>query len=476
MSLNNEDQLKLFCKLCNKIYASQSSLCNHNKKFHNNKEGNNMDSDVVDNIDVVDNVDISTVASTKVYNVDYNNKIIKCEYCNKIFATRFSKSTHKKKSCKFKDNNIIETNTNTNNNNELVELKNTISELKNLILQNSKTLLKNNNVVIGDNNSLDIKNTNKIIFHNSNNNIIDSNINNEFINFTQNLITFNDKPIKFFYYNDQVYFKAKDITKVLEYKNTNDVIIDNIDIEYNIDNEDKFEINEILGWSVEMPVLPYSFIDTIKNEDLKTIFINESGLYSLILISKNPEAKLFKKWIISEVLPYIRKYGSYSIINNYVEVDLDKYYGIDCVYVIHIKDDIYKYGNTSHLFKRLQTHKTNFNYKKIIKIYEMKNINDAIKLEKKIMKLTKSLNINIIYNLGNTNHKEMFEINNKDLDNIIKKIDNFTLNINNDVLDNNNKVLDNNNQLKIEEIKNETIKIENENLKLKLELLKLELK
>ena len=323
MSLNNEDQLNFFCKFCNKMYASQSSLCNHNKKFHNNNIANviNLISNVVAN----DN------------NVIQGNKIIKCEYCNKIFASRYTKYVHKKKVCKFKNNNIIENNTNS----KIEKIENTISELKKIILQNSKTLFKNN-IVIGDNNSLDIKNTNKIIFHNSNNNIIDSEINNDFINFTQNLIMFNDKLIKFFYYNDRVYFKATDIIKILEYENTKNIIIDNI--EDNIDNEDKFEINEILRWAVEIPPLPYSFIDGIKNEDLKTIFINESGLYSLILISKNPEAKNFIKWITSDVLPYIRKYGSYSIINNYVEVDLDKYYGIDCVYIIHIRDNIYKYG------------------------------------------------------------------------------------------------------------------------------------
>jgi len=103
----------------------------------------------------------------------------------------------------------------------------------------------------------------------------------------------------------------------------------------------------------------------------------------------------------------------------------------------------------------------------------MKNINDAIKLEKKIIKLTKSLNINIIYNLGTTNHKEIFEVNNNYLNNVIKKIDDFTLDINKKVLDINNKVLDINNELKIEEIRNDTAKIENENLKLKLELLKI---
>jgi prophage antirepressor-like protein len=43
--------------------------------------------------------------------------------------------------------------------------------------------------------------------------------------------------------------------------------------------------------------------------------VNESGLYSLILTSRKPEAKRFKKWITSEVLPAIRKTGSYSVPN-----------------------------------------------------------------------------------------------------------------------------------------------------------------
>lgn len=42
-------------------------------------------------------------------------------------------------------------------------------------------------------------------------------------------------------------------------------------------------------------------------------FINESGLYSLIMSSKKPEAKAFKRWVTSEVLPSIRKTGQYNI-------------------------------------------------------------------------------------------------------------------------------------------------------------------
>ena len=52
--------------------------------------------------------------------------------------------------------------------------------------------------------------------------------------------------------------------------------------------------------------------DTPSGQQEMTI-INESGLYSLILTSRKPEAKKFKKWVTSEVLPSIRKTGSYSV-------------------------------------------------------------------------------------------------------------------------------------------------------------------
>ena len=50
---------------------------------------------------------------------------------------------------------------------------------------------------------------------------------------------------------------------------------------------------------------------TGSNYKSKTMFINESGLYSLILSSKLPQAKEFKRWVTSEVLPQIRKTGAY---------------------------------------------------------------------------------------------------------------------------------------------------------------------
>lgn len=50
-----------------------------------------------------------------------------------------------------------------------------------------------------------------------------------------------------------------------------------------------------------------------KNPEQGVIFVNEDGLYDVILDSRKPEAKKFRKWVTSEVLPSIRKTGSYSV-------------------------------------------------------------------------------------------------------------------------------------------------------------------
>lgn len=89
---------------------------------------------------------------------------------------------------------------------------------------------------------------------------------------------------------DEPWFVGKDVAEVLRYKNPQEAIREHID------EEDK-GVSEILtpGGRQKMPI------------------INESGLYSLILSSKLPKAKEFKHWVTSEVLPSIRKTGSYSV-------------------------------------------------------------------------------------------------------------------------------------------------------------------
>lgn len=106
------------------------------------------------------------------------------------------------------------------------------------------------------------------------------------------------------------WFVGKDVAEILMYKNTKDAILKHVD------EEDKRIIqrseNATLENHIPKSVLPIDFERAdIPNRGLT--IINESGLYSLILGSKLPTAKKFKRWITSEVLPTLRKVGSYSL-------------------------------------------------------------------------------------------------------------------------------------------------------------------
>ena len=90
--------------------------------------------------------------------------------------------------------------------------------------------------------------------------------------------------------NGEPYFVGKDVAEILGYANTSKALIDHVDDEDKLNNETLSSLGQRGGW-----------------------LINESGLYSLILSSKLPNAKKFKRWVTSEVLPAIRKTGSYSI-------------------------------------------------------------------------------------------------------------------------------------------------------------------
>ncbi|MCG9078483.1 BRO-N domain-containing protein [Laribacter hongkongensis] len=86
----------------------------------------------------------------------------------------------------------------------------------------------------------------------------------------------------------ELWFVASDVASALEYSHTPHML-------RHLDDDEKgVQIVDTLGGAQEVST------------------ISESGLYSAILRSRKPEAKRFKKWITSEVLPAIRKTGSYS--------------------------------------------------------------------------------------------------------------------------------------------------------------------
>ncbi|MCW3764391.1 phage antirepressor [Weissella confusa] len=102
------------------------------------------------------------------------------------------------------------------------------------------------------------------------------------------LFNFHGQNVRTVTINDEAYFVGKDVAKILRYSNTQR------SVNAHVDSEDKrgYQISTPYG-TQEMTV------------------INESGLYSLILSSKMPQAKEFKHWVTSEVLPAIRKHGAY---------------------------------------------------------------------------------------------------------------------------------------------------------------------
>jgi prophage antirepressor-like protein len=95
---------------------------------------------------------------------------------------------------------------------------------------------------------------------------------------------------------DAPWFKAKEMAHILGYGNTRQAIIDHVKI------KNKSKYMTLLGSRDSIP---------LENVQPETIFINEAGLYSLILRSKLKSAVEFQDWITSDVLPSIRKTGTY---------------------------------------------------------------------------------------------------------------------------------------------------------------------
>ena len=89
--------------------------------------------------------------------------------------------------------------------------------------------------------------------------------------------------------NNQIMFVGKDVASALGYNNTRDALNKHVDAE----DKDAVAIRDSIG----------------RNQ--LAVIINESGLYSLILSSKLPQAKAFKRWVTAEVLPQIRQTGGY---------------------------------------------------------------------------------------------------------------------------------------------------------------------
>lgn len=100
---------------------------------------------------------------------------------------------------------------------------------------------------------------------------------------------FENSEVRTLTIENEPYFVGKDVAEILGYTNPSKALADHVDEDDKLNNESLSSLGQRGGW-----------------------IINESGLYSLILSSKLPTAKKFKRWVTSEVLPSIRRNGMYA--------------------------------------------------------------------------------------------------------------------------------------------------------------------
>ncbi|MBR6984212.1 MAG: phage antirepressor KilAC domain-containing protein [Ruminococcus sp.] len=140
------------------------------------------------------------------------------------------------------------------------------------------------------------------------------------------------------------WFVGKDVAQILGYRDTSDAL------KKHVDEDDK---------------LSRRFANSGQNRVM--YIINESGLYSLVLSSKLPEAKRFKRWVTSEVLPSIRKNGVYvaeeklrasnALLEDKISLLAPKAEYYDVIMnnrkLIRVSDIAYEYGTSAVSFNQL---------------------------------------------------------------------------------------------------------------------------
>lgn len=119
-----------------------------------------------------------------------------------------------------------------------------------------------------------------------------------------NLQIFKGNKIEIIEYNNQVLFNPYDVANILDIKNIRDSL-------------KNFNTKQL----IKLTNSDVGFSDIRKLNNRGEIFLTESGLYKLIFKSNKPKAEEFANWVTDEVLPTIRKQGTYSIINQNTQQD-----------------------------------------------------------------------------------------------------------------------------------------------------------
>jgi len=147
--------------------------------------------------------------------------------------------------------------------------------------------------------------------------------------------------------DNEPWFVAKDVCQILDIKNHKDAI-------KNLDED------ESMGSEIPTP-----------SRGLQTLnFVNESGLYHLIFKSQKPDAKMFRKWVTSEILPTLRKTGTYSVGS------------VDTQLLIDFKEELLELKTEIHKLKQTKKYKRSwsdsYELQLVEKYYQKPNANGEV--------------------------------------------------------------------------------------------------
>lgn len=302
-----------------------------------------------------------------------------------------------------------------------------------------------------------------------------SNNDNSIFKLYKNIYKYDDTSIDIIRINNELWFKGKDITKLLDYNNGKQAIL------LHVNNDCKKTYKALKKYISFKGV--YN-LDPLKvGFDPQTIFIDQTGLFSLVLKSKKPEAIKFQKWISTEILPKIFKYGTYSSTpidfknyNFYNDNLISAYSNKRVIYLAYIGEYngeyILKFGISNDFPRReLKEHRKTF---KIFNVLFIAVVDANIEVEKLLKIEFNAKNIIRNIKINNKMQTELIALNNNfNVDNCIDLIKNL---ISTNKLPSQNKYETENQMLK-EKIKDkdEIIKSKDETIKSKddcIELLK----
>ena len=197
------------------------------------------------------------------------------------------------------------------------------------------------------------------------------------INIYDKLLIYNDNAINFIIDTDNmIWFKFSNIANILQYKNKKEALKQHVDKKY------KKHINNI------------ETIHDVDKTQGDTVYINESGLYKLLIKSRMKNAEAFQTWLVEDALPKLRRVGKYDVdtktkkklinLNHKIELltksneqlkqNMTKNKYPQGMHFYIIKDDgMYKIGYTKDLNKRLAVYNTGKANKAVYSYYKKTN-------------------------------------------------------------------------------------------------------